>query len=200
MSQMVTLLVHSSGSAGAARAFLWISHYKHELAEPALKRTRSAANQRRPSRIFGGLQRMGPTMRFCLIAVLSGFLLWGSAAHAQSTATPNRDQLFTSDLISWTEMQSPDPVDNSGQRSPQQNSAIPVNPTQNKQPERPTQTFTGTITKEGNSYVLRISDKWFYDLDDQSEAEQYLNQRVAVTGSLNESGDLIHVHLIQPVS
>jgi Protein of unknown function (DUF5818) len=135
------------------------------------------------------------------MAALSGFLLWGLAAHAQSTSTPKRDQLFTSDLISWTEMQSPDPVDNSGQKSPQQNSAVPASPTpDNRRPERPTQTFTGTISKEGNSYVLRISDKWFYDLDDQSEAEQYLNQRVAVTGSLNESGDLIHVHLIQPVS
>jgi Protein of unknown function (DUF5818) len=145
-------------------------------------------------------------MRFCLIAVMSGFLLWGSAAHAQSTVSsgtsiPKRDQLFTSDLISWTEMQSPDPVDDSGQRSPQQNSTAPTNPApENQQPQGPTQIFTGTITKEGNSYVLRTSDKWFYDLDDQSEAEQYLNQRVAVTGSLNESGDLIHVHLIQPVS
>jgi Protein of unknown function (DUF5818) len=147
-----------------------------------------------------------PTMRICLIVVMSGFLLWGSAAHAQSTvrsgtSIPKRDQLFTSDLISWTEMQSPDPVDNSGQRSPQQNAAARTNPApENQQPQGPTQIFTGTITKEGNSYVLRTSDKWFYDLDDQSEAEQYLNQRVAVTGSLNESGDLIHVHLIQPVS
>ena len=140
-------------------------------------------------------------MRFALVAVFSGFLLWGLAANAQSgvsgsTSTPDHSQLFTSDLVSWTGMQSPDPVNNSGQKDPQQNSSESMN----QQHEAPLQTFTGMITKEGASYVLRISDKWFYDLDDQNEAAQYLDRRVAVTGTLNSSGDLIHVRLIQPVS
>jgi len=142
-------------------------------------------------------------MRSGSVAVL---LLWALAANGQSilgssTSTSHPDQLFTSDLISWTAMQSPDPVDNSGQKNPEQNSAAQTNsPAGNQRSDTPTQTFTGMITREGNGYVLKISDKWFYDLDDQSEAAQYLDQHVAVTGTLNVSGDLIHVRLIQPVS
>ena len=98
-------------------------------------------------------------------------------------------------------MQSPKPLHSSAQNSPPQRSSSAIESTpEGRHTERPLQTFTGRITKEGKSYVLRISDQWFYDLDDQRQAEQYLNQRVSVTGTLNSSGDLIHIHLIQPVS
>jgi hypothetical protein len=145
-------------------------------------------------------------MRAGLVAVLSGLLFWGSAANTQSTLSsgasmPAPDQLFTSDLISWTQTQFPEPLASSAQTIREKDSSAPKTSTsRDEQTDSPLQTFTGMIQKEGNSYVLRISDKWFYDLDDQSEAEQYLNQHVAVIGRLNLSGDLIHVRLIQPVS
>ena len=145
-------------------------------------------------------------MRFILVAVFSGFLLWASAAPPQSTVSsptlnPDQQLPLTSDLISGTEMQSPKPLHSSAQNSPSQRSSSAIESTpEGRHTERPLQTFTGRITKEGKSYVLRISDQWFYDLDDQRQAEQYLNQRVSVTGTLNSSGDLIHIHLIQPVS
>jgi hypothetical protein len=140
-------------------------------------------------------------MRLSAVGVLSGLLLWASAASPQSKVSrPDSDQLFTSDLIGWTGMQAPEPLSDSGQNPPQKPPSGNVGRTEGQQTQPQLQSFSGTIAKEGNSYVLRTSDQWFYDLDDQSEAEQYFNQHVVVTGTLNSSGDLIHIHLIQPVS
>jgi Protein of unknown function (DUF5818) len=102
-------------------------------------------------------------------------------------------QLFTSDLIAWTEMQTPEPIPAT---SPKTSSPT----TSQKPPSAQPQPFTGIIRKEGNTYVLWTSDKWFYDLDDQSTAAIYENQRVAVIGRLNLTGDLIHVQTISPAS
>jgi Protein of unknown function (DUF5818) len=138
-------------------------------------------------------------MRSVWLPALTFILFVSSAGKIQSqetTRTPRlqRDQLFTSDLISWTDMQSPDPVPASSSGSnPSQNTSVDKQKT-------PVQTFAGVIDKEGNTYVLRTSSKWFYDLDDQGLAAQYLNQRVAVVGTLNVSGDLIHVQLIRVAS
>jgi Protein of unknown function (DUF5818) len=133
------------------------------------------------------MMRTAPVLLFLLC-------LAAAAVSAQQPVIPvtGNDALFTSDLIVWTHMQTPQPAQ---QQAP---------PAQEKQPKaepqaeaRP-QSFSGTIVKEGNSYVLRTSDQWFYDLDDQQKAELYENQRVGVVGTLNPGGDLIHVREIQP--
>lgn len=62
------------------------------------------------------------------------------------------------------------------------------------------QTFTGTICQQGQSFILRISDQAIYELDDMNEAGRYQGRRVAVLGALQPGKVLIHVYKIEPVS
>jgi outer membrane biosynthesis protein TonB len=126
-------------------------------------------------------------------------------------------------LIAWSGMQTPQPVpqpsprpmpptpDPQPETEPSKHPApAPSQPSEPGQaessqaqiqtPEPAAQTFTGTISKEGDSYVLKVSDTSSYKLDDQDKAKQYEGQRVRVIGSLDTSSNLIHVQKIEPVS
>lgn len=135
-------------------------------------------------------------MRSALIITIAFSCLLGLAAYGQSPSaeTPDRD-LFSSDLVVWTVLQAPQPLASSANSNPAQSNS----PAQ-KEVEPQPQTFTGTIQKEGATYVLRTSDKWYYELDDQSAAASWENRRVSVMGTLNVSGDLIHIHTITPLT
>ncbi len=59
-------------------------------------------------------------------------------------------------------------------------------------------TFTGTISKEGGQYVLEAgSGKAPYLLDDQQTASRFSEEKVTVTGTLDETNYLIRVQSIQ---
>jgi hypothetical protein len=62
------------------------------------------------------------------------------------------------------------------------------------------QTFTGTIGKESDNFVLRVSAGASYKLDNQPQVQRYEGQRVRVTGTLDQSINLIHVDRIEPLS
>lgn len=145
-------------------------------------------------------------------------------------------QSVGSDLIAWSEMQTPQPVPaqtapaNPSQTStpePRPETPAPQNnpsatPGQSSQPAQPgsdqgqagsqgqapdnaqaepaAQTFTGTISKEGDSYVLKVADSTSYKLDDQDKAKQYDNQKVRVIGTVDKSAELIHVQKIEPLT
>lgn len=57
-----------------------------------------------------------------------------------------------------------------------------------------TQSFSGTIVKTGDKYVLQddASGKT-YDLDHQSAVQKYEGKKVKVNGTLDANGKLIHV-------
>jgi uncharacterized protein DUF5818 len=169
-------------------------------------------------------------MKYWICTVSSFLLLFFSSAIAQQ-GVPNTDdnpfpdgQALGSQLIAWTEMQEPQPLQQSPSQVPtperRPETAPPQQPTPSAPPEqKPSQppsasqspdqdqhaqpaiqTFTGTITKEGDAYVLKVSDASSYKLDDQDKAKQYEGQRVRVFGILESSGGLIHVQKIEPVS
>ena len=65
------------------------------------------------------------------------------------------------------------------------------------QPEA--KSFTGTIVKSGEKFVLSDSaTKSRYMLDSQDKARPYEGKRVEVTGTI-DSSDLIHVETIQEI-
>jgi hypothetical protein len=137
---------------------------------------------------------MRPTSTVVIVLLLAF-----SAAYAQSNQSPSelpQNPLFTSDLIVWTETQNPQPVPTSPPQQERSAQPTPANPSV----ASGLQTFSGVIKKEGNTYVLRTADKWYYDLDDQETAAQYENRQVTVKGKLNLSGDLIRIHDIAPAS
>ncbi len=60
---------------------------------------------------------------------------------------------------------------------------------------------TDNCVKMGGKYVLYdAASKKVYKLDDQTKPQQFAGQNVKVTGSLDKSGDTIHVTDIEPGS
>jgi hypothetical protein len=76
-------------------------------------------------------------------------------------------------------------------------------PQQQPQPDQPkhdmakSATFTGTIAKDGEQYVLRDSSGGVYKLDDSARAKQFEGKAVKVTGHLDMDAKLIHVESIE---
>ena len=57
-----------------------------------------------------------------------------------------------------------------------------------------TQTFSGTVVKSGDKYVLQDADSGkTYDIDHQDEVKQFEGKKVRVHGTLDASGKMIHV-------
>lgn len=143
------------------------------------------------------------------------FLLCAVFALAQEPAHPG--QLFSSDLVSWSYMQEPQPENRPAQQ-PTPEPTPETQPAQNPTPAQPSehqaapttsesqgqasprQTFTGTISKEAQSYVLKVSDTTSYKLDNEQQAQEYEGRRVQVTGTLDRAINLIHVDKIEPLS
>lgn len=146
------------------------------------------------------IMRSAQLFAILLIALISPSVASGQSALNRGESQLSSHPLFSSDLIVWTGIQSPSPVQGASPNPQNQTGSDQAKSGDDQQVNSKVQRFAGTIIQEGNTYILRTSDKWSYNLDDQATAAQYLNQRVAITGTLNASGDLIHVHEIQPVS
>ena len=66
------------------------------------------------------------------------------------------------------------------------------------QPEA--KTFTGTVLKSGEDFVLNDSAaKTRYILDNRDKARPYEGKRVKVTGTVDVTSNLIHVEAIQEI-
>jgi hypothetical protein len=124
-------------------------------------------------------------------------------------------QLFSSDLVAWSGMQQPTSPEQKPQRQqptpdpnpqsqpapdPTPNAQTPAAPSSTETSTSPAQTFTGTISKEADSFTLKVSDTSSYKLDNQQQVQQYVGQRVRVTGTLDPASNLIHVERVEPMS
>lgn len=81
------------------------------------------------------------------------------------------------------------------QEQPQQPQP-PQDQPQQTQPQQ-SRTFTGTVLKSGEQFVLRDSAGQVYKLDNQDSAKPYEGKSVKVTGQLDEQAMLIHVESIE---
>ena len=61
-------------------------------------------------------------------------------------------------------------------------------------------TFTGTIMKDGEQFLLKDSSGTVYRLDDSSRASTFEGKSVKVTGKLDTNAKMIHVEAIEAVS
>jgi hypothetical protein len=70
---------------------------------------------------------------------------------------------------------------------------------QEQSPAQPeVRTFTGTIAKTGDMFVLRTeAAKAPYQLDDQQSASKFAGRKVKVTGVLDASNNIIRVQTIE---
>ena len=158
-------------------------------------------------------------MKYQLCALCLFLLFAFSAGIAQQgRPNPNEDesplpdgQVLGSQLIAWSQTPTPEPRPDTAppqqptpsappEQKPSQPPSASQSPDQDQQVQPATQSFTGTISKEGDTYVLKVSDTSSYKLDDQDKAKQYEGRRVRVFGNLESSSNLIRVQRIEPIS
>ena len=70
-----------------------------------------------------------------------------------------------------------------------------------QQSEQKTKIFSGTILKNGDSYVLSdAANKLAYVLDNAEKASPYEGKKVKVTGTVDVASNTIHVETIQEIA
>ena len=120
--------------------------------------------------------------------------MWFPGAFAQAPA----EGVDEGSLILWTQMEQPQPIQ-ARQQSPQPHRGYD-DQSEDVQRQPASQTFTGTIMKDGNQYVLKTADNITYQLDDQDRARKFEDKQVEVMGILNSATNLIQVRDIKAAS
>jgi len=128
----------------------------------------------------------------------SPFLFAQQAAQQPSPQLPA--SVLGPQLVAWSELQKPRPA-------PQPLPPPQPDPPAQTQPqastgsqEQPSQAFTGTIVKDGSRYVLKVSDKTSYQIDDQEKAKLFEGKQVRIAGSLDAKTNTLHVGSIELLS
>ena len=119
-------------------------------------------------------------------------LLAQSVSHNSDPSTPS--EILGPQLIAWSQVQRPQPL---SQPTPSPSPAS-QQPGQAQTPAA--QTFTGTIMKNGDKYILKSAGTNVYQLDDQERASKYEGKQVKVAGTLDASGNNLHVSTIELLS
>jgi Protein of unknown function (DUF5818) len=158
-----------------------------------------------------------------LATLAIALISWGSALHAQNTpsqtpdsqaqqpssspdTTPQQSTPSTSPRDTQTpssqqpSQQSPD-TQQAPDQTPPPSSRTPESGASQSQPGAAsdngagagTQTFSGTVTKVGDKYVLKDDSGHTYDIDHQDEVKKFEGKRVRVQGTLDPSTNKIMV-------
>jgi hypothetical protein len=153
------------------------------------------------------------------LAIALGMISWGSALHAQNAPSDRQTQQPTStsppDATTPSQPPTPEMPPQSQQtpnadtpRSQQPSSQQPSTPPDETTPESgsksntsagatagatDSQTFSGTVAKQGDKYVLKDDTGQVYDIDHQAEVAKFDGKRVRVQGTLDPSGKKILV-------
>ena len=134
------------------------------------------------------------------LAVVFGSISWGSA-FAQTTSTP-------SDQSTPQTQSTPTPDTPPSQQTPSAQSQDQAPPPDQTQPPSSkdnssaagtdaaggdSQSFSGTVVKSGDKYMLKDDSGKMYDIDHQSDVSKFDGKRVRVKGTLDASGTKILV-------
>jgi cytoskeletal protein RodZ len=146
-----------------------------------------------------------------ILAIATGVICWASGLQAQNTpsSTPDRQAQQPSQSPDSTPPQStPETQSPSSQTPPSQ--TPDQTPPSSRTPESGappsqsgsaadsggaagTQTFSGTVTKQGDKYVLKDDSGHTYDIDHQDEVKKFEGKRVRVQGTLDPATNKIMV-------
>lgn len=146
------------------------------------------------------------------LAVVLGLISWGSTLHAQTAPSTPTDQTApsaptdqqaqptpTPDTPPTQQTQQPTPTPSpdtppAAQQPPDQSQAPSDNSPSAAAPSASDgQTFSGTVVKSGDKYVLKTDSGKTYDIDHQDEVKKFDGKRVRVKGKLDDSGTKIQV-------
>jgi len=152
------------------------------------------------------------------LAIALGMISWGSALHAQDTTpstTPSSQAQQPSSSPDTTPTPPPDSTPSSSQTPSSQSPDATTPPPSQSAPGATTpnsgtsqsgssaadpsaasagsQTFSGTVTKQGDKYVLKDDTGKTYDIDHQDEVKKFDGKRVRVQGTLDPATNKIMV-------
>ncbi len=108
------------------------------------------------------------------LAALALLLGVGVTVNAQEDKQKTPDQQTTPGQASPT---TPQPSDNNAQSTPVGTA----------------QTFTGTVMKSGDKFVLQDASGTSYEVDNQDALKPFEGKKVNIKGTLDPNGKLIHV-------
>ena len=148
-----------------------------------------------------------------ILAIAVGMICWGSALNAQNTPSTSPDQQAqqpssspdTTPPQSTPQTQSPSSQTPPSQTPDTQQTPDQTPPPSSRTPDAQppsaadsgaaagTQTFSGTVTKQGDKYVLKDDSGHTYDIDHQDEVKKFEGKRVRVQGTLDPSTNKIMV-------
>ena len=149
-----------------------------------------------------------------ILAIAVGMVCWGTALNAQNapSTSPDRQAQQPSSSPDTTPPQStpqtqspssqtPPPQTPDTQQPPDQTPPPSSRTPESGAPQTPsadngaagTQTFSGTVTKQGDKYVLKDDAGHTYDIDHQDEVKKFEGKRVRVQGTLDPSTNKIMV-------
>ncbi len=137
------------------------------------------------------------------LAIAVGMISWGSALHAQSTSSPTDQQTPQSSPDTTTPQQPPSPeMPPAAQQPPSSQTPDTTTPESGSKPSSrtgadsdatagSTQTFSGTVVKQGDKYVLKDDSGKTYDIDHQTDVAKFEGKRVRVQGTLDANGKIM---------
>jgi len=143
-----------------------------------------------------------------LAAFAFAMICWGSTLNAQNapTTSPDRQAQQPSSSPDTTPPQSTPDAQAPSSQSPSQTPDTTTPPPSGQAPESGaqgsasdsgaaagTQTFSGTVVKQGDKYVLKDDSGKTYDIDHQDEVKKFEGKRVRVQGTLDPSTNKIMV-------
>jgi hypothetical protein len=134
-----------------------------------------------------------------LAAFAFAMICWGSTLNAQNapSTSPDRQaqQPSSSPDTQAPSSQSPDTTTPppSGQSPESGAQQPPSGSASDSGAAAGTQTFSGTVVKQGDKYVLKDDSGKTYDIDHQDEVKKFEGKRVRVQGTLDPSTNKIMV-------
>jgi outer membrane biosynthesis protein TonB len=149
---------------------------------------------------------MKKQVRSLYIGALAMFLSVGMGLNAQNSAPPTQPPDAQAQQPSTPDQTPPQATPEQAQQPtpPPQAEPAPSAPapgqTGQAAPDTKTETttavqsFSGTVVKSGDKYVLQDTDTGnTYDVDHQDEVAKFEGKRVKVKGTLDASGKMIHI-------
>jgi hypothetical protein len=85
--------------------------------------------------------------------------------------------------------------------APQSDQPMQQDSSQESNKQQDTKAFTGMIVKDGGKLVLKdMSSNTAYKVDDEKKVKDYVGKMVKITGTLDQSRNVIQVESIEIVS
>ena len=131
-----------------------------------------------------------------LLGLCGALLILAPSGFSQDADQPSPQLVAVGPyLIAWSEFQKPKPVPDLPAQSRGNHQGVqPITSVQLASP----QVFAGTITRDGECYILRLTGGLGYRIDDSDRARAYEGQAVKLIASLDESGTILHLVTIRP--